>query len=72
MLLAVRVLRPEAVDGLRRVVLRFVVVAGFGVPGVLVLMSLLHSGLDLVCESIEHVFVHDRLARVTDDGMKDL
>jgi uncharacterized protein involved in cysteine biosynthesis len=67
-LAVVRVVRPALVAGLRRVVLRLLVVARFCVPEVVVAIAA--PDLDLVCESIEHVFVHNRLAPVTEHGMK--
>src|SRR5207248_7862746 len=66
----VRVVRLALAAGLRRAVLRLVAVARFCVPEVLVAMLCCRSRLDLVCESIERVFVPDRLAPVTEHGMK--
>jgi hypothetical protein len=57
-----------ALAGLRFVVVRFVVVERLDAPGVLVDISVLLP-LALSQKPIEHVFVHDRLARVTDRVM---
>jgi hypothetical protein len=46
------------------------VVAGLGVPGVLVDMALLLLSVRVVF--LEHMFVHDRLARVTTGLMNTL
>lgn len=59
---ALRLLRDAVPVVVRRVVR---LGAGFCVPEVLVAILLSCSRLDLVWEMIEHVFVHDRLARVT-------
>jgi hypothetical protein len=66
-LLVVRLVRVPALAGVR-LVLRLVVPAGFRAPGVVVDISRTPS--QLVWKMIEHVFVHDRLARVTAGQMK--
>jgi hypothetical protein len=60
----VRVVRDPAVAGLRLVAVRFVVDAGFDVPGVVVAMCCSLPGV------IEHVFVNHSVVAVTANEMK--
>ena len=62
--------RVAATSSVRAVVLRLVVVLGFFEPEEVVAMDFCCSGFAVCREIIEHVFVHDRLARVTTRGMK--
>ena len=68
--LVVPLVPAPAPVGLRLVVLRLVVVLGFFEPEEVVAMDFCCSGFAVCREIIEHVFVHDRLARVTTRGMK--
>jgi hypothetical protein len=69
-LLVLRVVRVPALAGLRLVVVRFVVVERFCAPGLLVAIALLLLPVSsLSHKPIEHVFVHERLARVTHPDM---
>jgi hypothetical protein len=69
LLLDERLVRAPALAGFRAVVLRLVVVERLGAPGVLVAITRSYSRLALSQKPIEHVFVHDRLARVTHPHM---